>query len=53
MADLSQIFNMGKSKTKDGENKTKIKFNDAAGVVEAKVELKEVVDFFKRTGKFY
>ncbi len=48
----SQIFNMGKSKTKDGENKTKIKFDDVAGVVEAKVELKEVVDFLKEPEKF-
>lgn len=48
----TQIFNMGKSKTKDGENKTKIKFDDVAGVVEAKVELKEVVDFLKEPEKF-
>lgn len=48
----TQIFNMGKSKAKDGENRPKIKFDDVAGVVEAKTELKEVVDFLKEPDKF-
>lgn len=48
----TQIFNMGKSKAKDGENRPKVKFDDVAGVVEAKNELKEVVDFLKEPDKF-
>ncbi len=49
-----QIFNIGKSKAAlfDAENKVKITFNDAAGLEEAKEEIKEIVDFLKNPGKF-
>lgn len=48
-----QIFNMGKSKTKDGEDqKQKITFQDVAGAEEAKAELMEVVQFLKDSKKF-
>jgi len=50
----SQIFNIGKSKAAlfDAENKVKITFADAAGLDEAKEEIKEIVDFLKTPGKF-
>lgn len=49
-----QIFNIGKSKAAlfDAENKVKITFADAAGLEEAKEEIKEIVDFLKTPGKF-
>lgn len=49
-----QIFNIGKSKAAlfDAENKVKITFNDAAGLEEAKEEIKEIVEFLKNPGKF-
>ncbi|MAE87037.1 MAG: peptidase M41 [Flammeovirgaceae bacterium] len=49
-----QIFNIGKSRAAlfDAENKVKITFNDAAGLEEAKEEIKEIVDFLKNPGKF-
>ncbi len=49
-----QIFNIGKSKAAlfDAENKVKITFNDAAGLDEAKEEIKEIVDFLKTPSKF-
>jgi cell division protease FtsH len=49
-----QIFNIGKSKAAlfDAENKVKITFKDAAGLDEAKEEIKEIVDFLKNPGKF-
>ncbi|MFT4833737.1 MAG: AFG3 family protein [Marinoscillum sp.] len=49
-----QIFNIGKSKAAlfDAENKVKITFNDAAGLDEAKEEIKEIVDFLKTPDKF-
>ncbi|MFY0606361.1 MAG: ATP-dependent zinc metalloprotease FtsH [Cyclobacteriaceae bacterium] len=49
-----QIFNIGKSKAAlfDAENKVKITFNDAAGLEEAKEEIKEIVDFLKTPSKF-
>lgn len=50
----SQIFNVGKSKAKvfDKENKIKVDFNDVAGLEEAKVEIKEIVDFLKNPDKY-
>ncbi|MEO9478101.1 MAG: ATP-dependent zinc metalloprotease FtsH [Cyclobacteriaceae bacterium] len=49
-----QIFNIGKSKAAlfDAENKVKITFSDAAGLEEAKEEIKEIVDFLQNPGKF-
>jgi len=49
-----QIFNIGKSRAAlfDAENKVKITFNDAAGLEEAKEEIKEIVDFLQNPGKF-
>ena len=50
----SQIFNVGKSKAKvfDKENKIKVDFNDVAGLEEAKIEIKEIVDFLKNPEKY-
>lgn len=49
-----QIFNIGKSKASlfDAENKVKITFADAAGLEEAKEEIREIVDFLKTPEKF-
>ena len=49
-----QIFNIGKSKAAlfDAENKVKITFKDAAGLEEAKEEIKEIVEFLQNPGKF-
>jgi cell division protease FtsH len=48
-----QIFNMGKSKAKEGnEGGEKVTFNDVAGADEAKIELLEVVQFLKEPRKF-
>ena len=49
-----QIFNIGKSKASlfDAENQVKITFKDAAGLEEAKEEIKEIVDFLQNPGKF-
>lgn len=49
-----QIFNIGKSRAAlfDAENKVKITFKDAAGLDEAKEEIKEIVDFLKNPSKF-
>lgn len=49
-----QIFNIGKSKAAlfDAENKVKITFADAAGLEEAKEEIKEIVEFLKNPEKF-
>lgn len=49
-----QIFNIGKSRASlfDAENKVKITFSDAAGLEEAKEEIREIVDFLKNPGKF-
>mgnify|MGYP000347912403 CR=1 FL=1 len=48
------IFNVGKSKATlfDKESKVKINFNDVAGLEEAKVEIKEIVDFLKNPKKY-
>lgn len=50
----SNIFNVGKSKARmfDKETGHKINFNDVAGLVEAKIELKEIVDFLKNPNKY-
>lgn len=49
-----QIFNIGKSRASlfDAENKVKVTFADAAGLEEAKEEIKEIVDFLKSPEKF-
>ena len=49
-----QIFNIGKSKAAlfDAENKVKVTFKDAAGLEEAKEEIKEIVEFLQNPGKF-
>jgi ATP-dependent metalloprotease FtsH len=48
------IFNVGKSKAKlfDRESNVKIDFKDVAGLEEAKVEIKEIVDFLKSPQKY-
>lgn len=48
----AQIFNMGKTKAKSGNNDITITFKDVAGVKEAKEELKEVVEFLREPMKF-
>ncbi len=49
-----QIFNIGKSKAAlfDADNKVNFSFADAAGLDEAKEEVKEIVDFLKNTSKY-
>ncbi|RLD64156.1 MAG: cell division protein FtsH [Bacteroidetes bacterium] len=50
-----QIFNIGKSKAKifNGDDvEVKIDFKDVAGLAEAKVEIKEIVDFLKNPTKY-
>lgn len=47
-----QIFSFGKTKTNKSENLSKVKFDDVAGVDEAKEELKEIVEFLKNPEKF-
>lgn len=48
------IFNVGKSKAKvfDKESHVKIDFKDVAGLEEAKMEVKEIVDFLKTPQKY-
>jgi ATP-dependent metalloprotease FtsH len=50
----TNIFNVGKSKAKifDKDTTVKIDFKDVAGLEEAKVEIKEIVDFLKRPKKY-
>lgn len=48
-----QIFNMGKSKTKENDTQvSKVTFADVAGITEAKEELEEVVQFLREPEKF-
>lgn len=49
-----QIFNIGKSKAQMfGQGKsTNINFDDVAGLVEAKIEVEEIVDFLKSPKKY-
>ncbi len=50
-----QIFNIGKSKAKIFDKDTaevKVDFKDVAGLQEAKVEIKEIVDFLKNPQKY-
>jgi ATP-dependent metalloprotease FtsH len=49
-----QIFNIGKSKAQlfDKTTSVTINFNDVAGLEEAKLEVKEVVDFLKNPTKY-
>ena len=48
------IFNVGKSQAKPYEksNNVKVTFKDVAGMEEAKVEIKEIVDFLKNPKKY-
>lgn len=50
----AQIFNIGKSRAQlfEGEAKVNVTFNDVAGLEEAKVEIKEIVDFLKNPQKY-
>ena len=50
----ANIFNVGKSRAKvfDKEASVKTNFGDVAGLEEAKVELKEIVDFLKNPQKY-
>lgn len=50
----SQIFNIGKSKAQlfDKESHIRINFKDVAGLEEAKIEIKEIVDFLKNPQKY-
>ncbi len=49
-----QIFNIGKSKAQvfDKDATVNITFDDVAGLQEAKVEIKEIVDFLKNPAKY-
>jgi len=49
-----QIFNIGKSKAQlfDKSTSVSINFQDVAGLEEAKVEIKEIVDFLKSPQKY-
>jgi ATP-dependent Zn protease len=49
-----QIFNIGKSKAQlfDKSQSVTITFDDVAGLIEAKVEVMEVVDFLKSPNKY-
>jgi cell division protease FtsH len=52
-AGSSKIFNVGKSKAKFfSPNTVNVTFKDVAGVVEAKEDLKEVIDFLKNPENF-
>ncbi|MDO4335590.1 MAG: ATP-dependent zinc metalloprotease FtsH [Bacteroidales bacterium] len=48
------IFNVGKSKARifDKDNGTDVTFKDVAGLAEAKVEIKEIVEFLKNPQRY-
>jgi len=50
----NNIFSVGKSKAQvfDKETSVKVDFSDVAGLEEAKVEIREIVDFLKNPGKY-
>ena len=50
----AQIFNIGKSKAQlfEGDTKVNVTFDDVAGLDEAKVEIKEIVEFLKSPQKY-
>lgn len=50
----NQIFSIGKSKATlfDKDTNVSITFNDVAGLEEAKIEIKEIVDFLKNPQKY-
>ncbi|MFW6226832.1 MAG: ATP-dependent zinc metalloprotease FtsH [Bacteroidota bacterium] len=50
----ANIFNVGKSKAKlfDKEANIKVDFTDVAGLDEAKIEIKEIVEFLKNPKKY-
>lgn len=50
----TNIFNVGKSKARifDKDENIRIDFKDVAGLEEAKMEVKEIVDFLKRPKKY-
>lgn len=50
----AQIFNIGKSKAQlfEGDTSISITFDDVAGLDEAKVEIKEIVEFLKSPQKY-
>lgn len=51
---MGGVFNIGKSRAKlfDNEDKVKTNFNDVAGMEEAKIEIREIVDFLKNPKKY-
>lgn len=50
---MKSIFNFGKSRAKIGtSDMTKVTFDDVAGCIEAKEELKEVIEFLKKPKRF-
>ncbi|MEX0981458.1 MAG: ATP-dependent zinc metalloprotease FtsH [Bacteroidales bacterium] len=50
----SNIFNVGKSRAQifDKDTHVKVDFSDVAGLEEAKVEIREIVEFLKNPGKY-
>ncbi len=50
----SNIFNVGKSRAQifDKDTNVKVDFSDVAGLEEAKVEIREIVEFLKNPGKY-
>lgn len=48
------IFSFGKSRAQllEGETSVNVTFNDVAGLEEAKIEIKEIVDFLKNSQKY-